>query len=276
MAFQEFTTLPLNFTPTTSNINDYVGRRVDWFGNGSGGTVQSSVKVDTAGASDMSTNEDGKGFGCTGSATKDYWGDGLIADRYGQKAGRAVVRVGHMYSVSGGTKYLNDSTQGCHLKNVVGMSMVYNNNTADAQKYAANLQRICLLYAMPDAWSGSKHIAYVYEASVKQSTSQSLRANLSGGDKIYSYALSNTDQNIVIGNKMTLEGVFLEFNVNQSPGCCKSKHCSARVWRLTPLVSNQQSTSIGTGSPSFLQIPFKNSMTIANANASGLRELSQG
>jgi len=278
MTFQEFTTLPLNFTPTTSNINDYVGRRVDWFGNGSGGTLQNSVKVDTAGASDMSTDSDGLGFGCTGNATKDYWGDGLDVNRYGQKGGRAVVRIGHMYSSSGGnpTRYLPENTQGCHLRNAVGVAMVYNNNIASEQKYAANLQRICLLYAMPDKFSGDKHASYVYEAVQKCSTSQSLKANLSNGDKIYSYVLSNTDQNVVVSNNMTLEGVFLEFKVNQAPGCCKNKDCAARVWRMTPIITNQHSTLIASSAPSFLNIPFKNTSTIDNANSTGLRELSQG
>ena len=151
-----------------------------------------------------------------------------------------------------------------------------NNNVASEQKYAANLQRIALLYAMPSEYSSGKHYAYVYEATQKLPGSRSLRSNFANGDKIYAYALSNTDQSIVMSNSMTLEGAYLEFKVNQAPGCCKSKDCAARVWRMTPLITNQHSTSIGNGAPSWITIPFKNTMTMSSANASGLRELSKG
>ena len=277
MALDTLTTLPLNWTPSSaSHVNDYVEGRVDWFGNGSGGRKVDYVTVTTSGASDMTTNSDGQGFGVTGNATKDYWGDGMIANRNGQKDGRVVVNIGHNYTSSGSVRYLSSSTQSCHLRNAVGLSMVYNNNVASEQKYAANLQRIALLYAMPDEYSSGKHQAWVYEASLKLPGSQSLRSNLSNGDKIYAYALSNTDQSIITANKMTLEGAYLEFSVNQSPGCCKSKDCAARVWRLTPLITNQHSTSIGNGAPSWLTIPSKNTISISSANASGLKELSKG
>jgi len=275
MSTQQLTTLPLNWTPSSaSHANDYVQGRVDWFGDGSGVRRVSSVKVTTSGASDMTTDSDGTGFSVSGNATKDYWGDGMIANRNGQKGGRAVISIGRHYSTYNNQPYLNSDTKSCHLKYAVGLSMVYNNNVSSEQRYAANLQRICLLYVMPDIWTGTKHTAWVYEATVKLPGSQSLKSNLPNGDKVYSYALSDADQSVVCNNKMTLEGAYLEFKVNEAPGCCKSKDCAARVWRMTPLITTAHSSSIGNGAPSFLTLPYANSTNITNAHSEGMKKLS--
>ena len=193
----------------------------------------------------------------------------LKVDRYGQKDGRVLVRIGHNATVASNTQF-ESGAKGFHLLGVVGVAFKYNNVDSDSG-YKALMNRIMIQYSF---FSAGKYVRYVYDATEKLSGSNSLRADLSTGDKLYSYQLPSNERNLVVSNKMTCEGVYLEFKANKSPGCCKNKHISAQVWNMTPLILPRWQESLSSSAPSFANIPVAFDTRLDKATSpSGMMQL---
>lgn len=266
-------TYAVNNIPTSAgNMYKYQGQAGHtWAGTGGVGQI-GSLEID--GQGNASTDSNGTGYGVSGNAYSSIKSSGLLVDRYGQKDGRVVVKCGHHYSGSGGSRYLGTGVKGNHMLYVTGVNLIYNSDAASEQKYAANLQRIMLLYAYNLYDNNNKAVAYVYEATVKNSGSSSLRTNYGAGDRLFSYSISSSDRALVMGNKMTCEGVYMEFSANQSPGCCKNKHVAARVWGMTPILHRNKNDSISTSAPSLMYMPYHSDLDLKRAKTlSGLVKL---
>ena len=273
MALNQLQTYAVNNIPTsTGNMYKYQGQMGHiWAGTGGTGQV-STLVVD--GQGDASTNANGTGYGISGNPYASSKSNGMVVDRYGQKDGRVVVKCGHHYGLSGSTRYFGTGVKGNHMQYVTGVNLIYNSDAASEQRYAANLQRIFLLYAWSLFDNQNKAYAYVYEATVKNSGSSTLRTNYAAGDRLFSYSLSSNDRGLVMDNKMTCEGVYMEFSANQAPGCCKNKHVAARVWGLTPILHRHKNDSISTNAPPFLYMPYSDQLDLKRAKTlSGLVEL---
>ena len=261
MALNSLVTFPVGYRPSsTSSVTSY-RNPVDsvWVG-GTYGAQQSSVKVDNG--DDASTDSNGQGFNISGNPYSNSRSSSLTVNRYGQKDGRVLVRVGH--------ESISSSAKGMHLYGVVGVAFKYNNVDSDSG-YKALMNRIMITYAFR---SGNSYAKYVYDATTKLGGSESLRGDLGTGDKLFSYELPASEKNLVVSNKMTCEGVYLEFKANKSPGCCKNKHITAQVWNLTPLIVPRYQDSLTTLAPSFVYCPvdFETRLDTAT-NRSGLLQL---
>ena len=261
MTLKNLVTFPVGYRPSSaSNITSY-RNPVDsvWIG-GTYGAQQSSVVVDNG--NNASTDSNGTGFSVGGNAYSNSRSSGLKVDRYGQKDGRVLVRIGH--------DSIGASAKGMHLYGVVGVAFKYNNVDSDSG-YKALMNRIMISYAWRNGNSFSK---YVYDATTKLSGSESLRADLGTGDKLYSYEIPANEKNLVVSNKMTCEGVYLEFKANKSPGCCKNKHITAQVWNITPLILPRWQESLTSLTPNFVHCPVAFDTRLDTAtNRSGLLEL---
>ena len=268
MALNNFITFPIDYEPTeTGNIWDYrYPDDVKWIG-GTDGAQKGSVTVDNGG--DASTDTNGTGFGVGGSPFVNSRNDGsLKVDRYGQKDGRVLVRIGHDTAGSSGTNFDSD-IKGMHLNGVVGVAFKYSNSDADSN-YSAMVNRIMIQYAYK---SGSYYNRRVYDATVAGTGTEKLRTHLGNGDKFYCFFIPTSEETLVLDNKMTCEGVYLEFKANKSPGCCKNKHITAQVWGLTPIIRSKKGSTLLT-SPSFIHVPVAYDTQVKDAMAgSGLMEL---
>ena len=273
MALNQLQTYAVNNIPTSAgNMYKYQGQSGHiWAGNGGVGRI-SSLEID--GQGNASTDGNGSGYSVSGNAYSSSKSNGLHVDRYGQKDGRVVVKCGHHYAGSGGSRYLSTGVSGNHMLYVTGVNLIYNSDAASAQKYAANLQRIMLLYSWNLYDNNNKAVAYVYEATVKNSGSSTLKTNYAAGDRLFSYSLGSYDRALVMDNKMTCEGVYFEFSANQSPGCCKNKHVAARVWGMTPILHRHKNDSLSTSAPSLMYMPYHKDLDLKRAKTlSGLVKL---
>lgn len=261
MAFNNLVTFPVGYRPSSTGTVTSYRYPVDsvWVG-GTYGAQQSSVKVDNG--NDASTDTNGTGFSVGGNSYANSRGSGLKVDRYGQKDGRVLVRIGH--------DSISTSAKGMHLYGVVGVAFKYNNVASDSG-YKAIMNRIMITYAFR---SGNSYGKYVYDATEKLTSSESLGADLGTGDKLYSYQIPSSQRSLVIGNNMTCEGVYLEFKANKSPGCCKNKHIAAQIWNLTPLILPRYQDSLSSSAPSFVHCPVDFDTRLDTAtNRSGLLQL---
>ena len=257
MALTKFSTLPAAVVPNFGTINKNVGYRINYCGGPAPGKGGKSVpKVIVEGGTDATTNENGQGYTVNGNAFAESKADGLHVNRAGRKDGRLVTVAGNMYDIDvrDGTLYYPGNSLGCHIRNVGSVSFLYTNAESSEQRYAANLSRVMLMYAAwgsysPDAWK-----AHVFDATIRQGTSAQM-GNIPAGDTFYSFSISNTNQARVIDEKMTLEGVSIEFNGNESPGCCTDKNLSGRVWQVTPIPMLAKGGFVSTSNPSLLMIP---------------------
>ena len=273
MTLNQLQTYAVNNIPTnTGNMYKYQGQAGHtWAGDGEVGKIG---RLEVDGHVDATTNDNGQGYSVSGNAYSSIKSSGLLVDRYGQKDGRVVVKCGHHYSGSGSSRYLDTGVLGNHMLYVTGVNLIYNSDAASDQKYAANLDRIMLLYAYNLYDNNNKAASYVYEASVKNSGSSSLRSNYAAGDRLFSYSLSSSDRALVMGNRMTCEGVYFEFSANSSPGCCKNKHVAARVWGMTPILHRHPDDSLSTSAPSFMYMPYHSDLDLKRAKTlSGLVRL---
>ena len=267
--FKNLVTFPIDYMPgSASNIAKYrYPDNATWIG-GTHGAQISSIAVDNGG--DASTDSNGTGFGVSGNPYADNKSDSLMVSRYGQKDGRVVVRIGHLTKSSGGSTNFEDSIKGMHLYGVVGVSMVYDKRESSSG-FGANLNRIMIQYSYKN---GSYYSRRVYDATNKNTNSAGLGVYHSDGEKYYSYSIPDSEKSLVISNKMTCEGVYLEFKANKSPGCCKNKYITAQVWGLTPVIQSSTSAAPSTSAPSFVHCPVAYETSVKDAVArSGMLEL---